>query len=151
MGFLLLAILGLIFLTSVGVKGYGGLAMNLWLIVGLLSVLWGFGHTSWEGWIMLSMVNVGGILVLMVYASSTDGYNKYITPPMYLGVGFVTLLYLFGVSASEPNHVSESLVYTESTGVLLMMSGLFLVLAMVVCNRMLGVGSGYLRGVSRLS
>nr|AFJ54198.1 NADH dehydrogenase subunit 6 [Pomphorhynchus sp. TP-2012] len=148
MGVLLLTILASILLMGVSIKGYGGLAMNLWVIVGLAAVLWGFGHTSWEGWILLAMVNVGGILVLMIYASSTDGYNKIITDPKILSVGFFAILYLYGVSSLEPTLTPKTLVYTGGSGVLLLLSGVFLVLVMIACNRMLGAGGGYLREFS---
>lgn len=116
--------------------------------MGLAAVLWGFGHTRWEGWILLSMVNVGGILVLMIYARSTDGYNKIITSPSLLGVGFFVVLYLYGVREREPTLTPETIVYTGRSGVLLLLSGVFLVLAIVACNRILGVGSGHLREIS---
>nr|YP_010258314.1 NADH dehydrogenase subunit 6 [Pomphorhynchus bulbocolli]AFJ54186.1 NADH dehydrogenase subunit 6 [Pomphorhynchus bulbocolli] len=126
--------------------GLGGLGVNMWFLSSVLVVLFGFSHVSWEGWLMLAMANVGGILVLTVYASSTDGFHNKLSSPLVLMGGVFVIWFTLGLGpSSEGVCLGDSLVYSSCSWLTMTVSGLMLIYVMVVCNCLLYSGEGALR------
>nr|YP_010258326.1 NADH dehydrogenase subunit 6 [Pomphorhynchus rocci]AFJ54210.1 NADH dehydrogenase subunit 6 [Pomphorhynchus rocci] len=126
--------------------GLGGLGVNVWFLASVLAVLSGFSHVSWEGWLMLAMANVGGILVLTVYASSTDGFHNKLSSPLVLMGGVLVIWFTLSLgSSSEGVSLGDGLVYSSCSWLTMSVSGLMLIYVMVVYNCLLYSGEGALR------
>nr|WKY96611.1 NADH dehydrogenase subunit 6 [Longicollum sp. (in: thorny-headed worms)] len=113
-------------------SGFSGLGANMWMMVSLASVLSAFSHLGWEGWYVLAMVNVWGILVLMVYTKSMDESLDAVFWGDDISCGSRSSHARF--SEQGWDGLAERLVYSEEVSPIIVSSWLLLLMDMWICN-----------------
>nr|YP_007183128.1 NADH dehydrogenase subunit 6 [Echinorhynchus truttae]CCA94459.1 NADH dehydrogenase subunit 6 [Echinorhynchus truttae] len=105
-----------------------------------------FSVANWEGWLVLSLVYLGGVFVLMLYIGCSDTYSTFSVGFIYYLLSFLVLVKVGGLCGVSHNSMPEVLWFTSSSGTVLLMSGFVLCSVMVVTNTFIYASEGALRG-----